>query len=85
MLRYPSDSEERSEKVFRKEDMFRLEQQLTRIVKGGTELYLEGERASAQEVAWTCMVNEEAVYMPDYVLDESGRLAQLRYDRVRQI
>ena len=76
---------ERREKVFRKEDMFRLEEQLARVVKDGAELYLEGERASAQEVAWTCMVNEEAIYMPDYVLDDSGRIAQLRYDRVRQI
>lgn len=82
---YPPDSDERRKKVFRKEDMFRLEQQLTRIVKGGAKLYLEGEIASAQEVAWACMVNEEAVYMPDYVLDESGRIAELRYDRVRQI
>ena len=71
--------------MFRKEDMFRLEEQLARAEKGGAKLYLEGERASAQEVAWTCMINEEAIYMPDYVLDESGRIAELRYDRVRQI
>lgn len=76
---------ERREKVFRKEDMFRLEEQLERFVEGGTKLYLEGQRASAQEVAWACMVNEEAVYMPDYVFDELGRLDELYYDRVRQI
>lgn len=71
--------------MFRKEDMFRLEEQLERFVEGGAKLYLEGQRASAQEVAWACMVNEEAVYMPDYVFDELGRLDELYYDRVRQI
>lgn len=80
-----SGDTERREKVFRKEDMFRLEEQLERFVEGGAKLYLEGQRASAQEVAWACMVNEEAVYMPDYVFDELGRLDELYYDRVRQI
>ncbi len=53
------------------------------IARGGADLYLEGRRVSAAELAWTYCVNEEAVYMPDYVLNQDGRLTELRYDRVR--
>lgn len=60
-----------------------MRRQLEEIAKDGTDLYLDGRRVSAAELAWTCCVNEDAVYMPDYVHDEDGRLTQLRYDRVK--
>ncbi len=61
-----------------------MKERLEKAAKGGTELYLDGRPVSADELAWACCVNEEAVYMPDYVLSQDGKLAQLRYDRVRQ-
>ena len=56
---------------------------LEEMEKSGATLYLDGKQTTAEELARTCCVNEEAVYMPDYVLDEAGKLTQLRYDRVR--
>lgn len=60
-----------------------MRKQLEEIAKDGTDLYLDGRRVSAAELAWTCCVNEDTVYMPDYVHDEDGRLTQLRYDRIK--
>lgn len=68
--------------MLRKNEMHGMREHLETIEKSGTVLYLDGKQTTADEVV-ACCVNEEAVYMPDYVLDESGRLAQLRYDRVR--
>ena len=61
-----------------------MKEHLEGIEKSGAALYLEGKRMSAEELAKVCCVNEEAVYLADYVLDEAGRLTRLCYDRVRQ-
>lgn len=71
--------------MLQKDDQQDMKERLEEIVKEGAELYLDGKRVSAEELAQSCCVNEEAVYMPDYVTDQEGRLTQLRYDRVRQI
>lgn len=68
-----------------KDELHDMKERLEEIAKDGAELYLDGKRVSAEELAQTCCLNEEAVYMPDYVLGQDGRLTQLRYDRVRQI
>jgi len=70
--------------VFQKDELCHMKQRLEGTVQNGTDLYLDGRKVSAAELAWTCCVNEEAVYMPDYVMRADGSLAQLRYDRVRQ-
>lgn len=61
-----------------------MREHLEKAAKDGAELYLGERRVSAGELAWACCVNEEAIYMPDYILGRDGRLAQLRYDRVEQ-
>ncbi len=71
--------------MLQKSTMHGIKEHLEEIEKSGADLYLDGRRVSAAELARSCCVNEEAVYMPDYVLDEAGRLTQIRYDRVRQI
>lgn len=71
--------------MLQKNTMYGMKKRLEKIEKSGADLYLDGKRVSAGELAKTCCVNEEAIYMPDYVVDEGGRLTEIRYDRVRQI
>lgn len=59
----------------------RLKEKLENVRKSGVSLFLEGEPASPETIADKC-VCEGAIYMADYVLDDDGRLKELRYDRV---
>ncbi len=45
-------------------------------------LYFEGRISSPEEITIRCCQEHGAVYMADYVLDDSGQLRELRYDRV---
>ena len=69
--------------MFQKDELHDMRVRLEGIAKSGADLYLEGRKVSAAELAWTYCVNEEIVYMPDYVINQDGRLTELRYDRVR--
>lgn len=70
--------------VLQKNTMYGIKEQLEGIEKSGADLYLDGKRVSAAELAGMYCVNEDAVYMPDYILDETGRLTQIRYDKVQK-
>lgn len=59
----------------------RLKEKLESIRQSGVSLFLEGKPASPETIADKC-VCEDAIYMADYVLDENGRLKELRYDRI---
>lgn len=59
----------------------RLREKLESVRKSGVSLFLEGKPASPKTIADKC-VREDAIYMADYVLDEDGRLKELRYDRI---
>lgn len=50
-------------------------------VRNDLEVYMDDERITLEEALNRC-VQERAVYMPDYVLDEKGVLKQLRFDKV---
>ena len=50
--------------------------------KAGAVLYLDGKRSSPEVIYHVYQVEEENVYMPDYIMDCNGRLAQLRYDKI---
>lgn len=65
------------------DDENELKKHLKKIRKQGVELYLEGRPASPEEIAKKYFVCEDAVYMPDFVTDEQGRLKQVRYDKVK--
>ncbi|MCL2252907.1 MAG: hypothetical protein FWC09_00540 [Lachnospiraceae bacterium] len=54
---------------------------LKEISKYGVSLYLDGKEASPDEIADHC-VNDEAVYMPDYVMNDNGSLKEIRYNKV---
>lgn len=50
-------------------------------VQKNLEVYMDDKRITLEEALSRC-VQECAVYMPDYVLDEKGVLKQLRFDRI---
>ncbi len=50
-------------------------------VRKNLEVYMDDKRITLEEALSRC-VQERAVYMPDYVLDEKGVLKQLRFDRI---
>jgi len=54
---------------------------LASISKKGITLYLNGHSSTPDEIADIC-VNDETLYMPDYVMDELGVLKEIRYDKV---
>lgn len=60
-----------------------LESILLTMEREGICLYLNGRRSRAQDIVRKCRVSEERVYMPDFVMDEEGRLTEVRYDEVR--
>ena len=65
------------------EDENVLREHLRAIRMKGVDLYLEGKPASPDMIARRFFVCEDAIYMPDYVTDEQGRLTQVRYDRIK--
>ncbi len=54
---------------------------LEKISQNGVTLYLNGHSATPSEIA-QCCVNEDTIYMPDYVTDEKGVLKEIRYDKI---
>lgn len=58
-----------------------LKSRLEQWEKAGTKLYLNGVPSTTEYIVNNC-VNEDAVYMPDYVADERGRIKEIRYDRI---
>ena len=65
------------------DDENELEKRMKEITGQGVDLYLEGKPSSPVEIAKKYFVCEDAVYMPDFVTDEKGKLTQVRYDRVK--
>ena len=45
----------------------------------GTDV--SGTLATSEYIVRHC-INEDTVYMPDYVTDESGRVKEIRYDKI---
>lgn len=66
-----------------KDDEIEFKEHLKKISGQGVNLYLEGKPSSPDEIASRFFVCEDAVYMPDYIVDENGRLTQVRYDKVK--
>lgn len=60
-------------------EMIRM--QLQKVQERGVSLYVDNQPASPDEVACKC-VQEQNVYMPDYVLNDMGILEQVRFDRI---
>ena len=62
-------------------DFVSLSQQLAEWEKSGVRLYLDGIPTTSEYIEQNC-INEDTLYMPDYVTDREGKVKEIRYDRV---
>ncbi len=58
-----------------------LRKRLEQMEKRGVKLYLNGVPSTTDFIIENC-VNEDTVYMPDYVTDQNGQIKEIRYDLV---
>lgn len=58
-----------------------LKSQLEQMEKTGVKLYLNGVPSTTEYIIENC-VNEDTVYMPDYVTDQNGKIKEIRYDLI---
>ena len=58
------------------------EKLLEQMEEAGVGFYLNGRRATPKDIIDKCSLREKAVYMPDFVMDDEGRLKEVRYDEV---
>lgn len=65
----------------KEQDSFSIGEKLKKWEEAGIRLYLDGAPTSSEYIEENC-VNEETLYMPDYVTDERGKLKEIRYDRI---
>ena len=55
--------------------------QLEQLRRHGVELFVDGKSVLPREAAFKA-VRENSPYMADYVLGDSGKIEQVRFDRV---
>lgn len=58
-----------------------LRKRLRKWEEAGVRLYLDGAPTNSESIERNC-VNEDTLYMPDYITDKEGRLKEIRYDRI---
>ncbi len=58
-----------------------LQAYLERLERSGAELFVDGEAVLPGE-AVRRTVQEECVYMADYIMEKPGKISQVRFDRV---
>lgn len=58
------------------------ERMLEQMEQEGVGFYLNGKKTAPREIIRTCCMREKAVYMPDFIMDEEGKLCEVRYDEV---
>lgn len=59
----------------------RMQEYLEQLQKTGAEFFVDGEAVLPTE-AVNRTLREESVYMADYILGESGKIAQIRFDKI---
>ena len=60
------------------------EKLVEQMEESGVGFYLNGKRATPRDIIDKCSLREKAVYMPDFVMDDEGRLKEVRYDEVKK-
>lgn len=60
-----------------------MRDELENVAYGGIELKLYGKYADAHDIASVCVFCEDNDYMRDYRRDDSGRISELNFDRVK--
>ena len=68
------------EAIFQKLEVLLLE--LESLQGIGITIWLDGQKTSPIDASNAVLVNEEDNYMRDYVLDDGGRVRELRFDKV---
>ena len=58
-------------------------QELIQFAEAGIAVTLEGELQPLFEIADICM-REEGEYMGDFILDNQGKLVEIRYDKINE-
>ncbi len=58
-----------------------LKSRLEKMERAGVKLYLNGAPSTTEYILKKC-IREDTVYMPDYVTDGSGKVKEIRYDRI---
>lgn len=58
-----------------------LKKQLEKWEDAGIRLYLDGTPTSSESIEKNC-VNEDMLYMPDYITDKEGRIKEIRYNKI---
>lgn len=69
-----------TEAIFQKLDVLLLE--LESLQGVGISIWLDGKELKTIDPSDAVMVSEEDNYMRDYVLDDGGRVTELRFDKV---
>ena len=64
-------------------EMMTMRSRLESILSQGIELYLDGKPSSPAGIVER-FVREDAVYMPDFDIDDEGALTQVRYDKIME-
>ncbi len=62
-------------------DKLLLVDELSKAALGGADLYINNQKADPETIASCCMEGK-AVYMPDYIMNDSGKLIEIRFDKV---
>lgn len=63
------------------DDSVLLRARLGKMEKEGIKLFLNGVPSTTEYIVKKC-IEEDTVYMPDYVTDECGRIKEIRYDKI---
>lgn len=58
-----------------------METDLRRSLKHGALLYMDGRLAAPSQIS-DSLVRESGSYMADYIMDDAGRIREIRYDRI---
>lgn len=66
----------------KKEENLRTE--LKRYKRRGIRLLLNGYESTPRAIEKACTVEEEKVYMRDYIQDEKGRVSKISFDIVEK-
>jgi hypothetical protein len=51
----------------------------------GVLLYVDGLLSTPEEVLLRHALHEDSVYMADFILNDTGKIIELRYDRVTKL
>lgn len=65
-----------------KETQKKMKTDLSRNLRQGSLLYLDGRLAAPKKIS-EHVAKEPGVYMADYVMDDAGVVKEIRYDRIR--